>query len=351
MKTILHAISWRDLQSLAALMAEKFFVGFFPGEPYCYREERTLITIFIEETFACALRNKLEKVDVNSFLRKIAAVLGLSGYENTASIIATCTLLVSQFHKFCVLDKEPNEMAYQNMWYIDVSENVYSPNGQRRFYVIESEKISWQTKKNGRRWRMMTSLQYTVVESWRNEDGAWVNTRGWDFYTFSQEQEARMFLAHLVLKLNSSQQNQMLKIADEITHGVHYGLEKEIRRVKRERKQNHGGQLLSQQQTTAKTPANTKAVYVFDMGNGNIKIGVSVNVSDRKATISNSSGLPINRYCHTAQLSVKQAMQIEGRCHHHFWEQHTLGEFFKITYEEARDYLSTLAPIAFESEY
>ena len=88
-----------------------------------------------------------------------------------------------------------------------------------------------------------------------------------------------------------------------------------------------------------------KKVYVFDMNNEFIKIGISVDVKKRASSISSSSGYAVLRHYESALMSDDDARAIERDLHAHFKTYRALGEFFKITFEEACDELNKRAEL------
>ena len=93
-----------------------------------------------------------------------------------------------------------------------------------------------------------------------------------------------------------------------------------------------------------------KRVYINALDNGTVKIGVSNNVKSRQKSIIGNGGVFILRYCYTNMLPVAEAMLIEQKCHVHFKERCKVGEFFYVTYDEAKAYLQTLAHVVFDSK-
>lgn len=91
-------------------------------------------------------------------------------------------------------------------------------------------------------------------------------------------------------------------------------------------------------------------VYIFEFNNNTIKIGISNNVINRATHIKSNSGLNILKWCCTEGFDQRKARDIEFACHTFFNNSKTQGEFFATSYETAKEYLQTLAPIVCESE-
>lgn len=91
-------------------------------------------------------------------------------------------------------------------------------------------------------------------------------------------------------------------------------------------------------------------VYVLQLNNGTIKIGISRNIRKRIQTIQGNSGLKITQYAYTKDpLTSYEARRIEAICHNHFCQKRTIGEFFNAAFDEACAYLRTevKSPLAF----
>ena len=81
-------------------------------------------------------------------------------------------------------------------------------------------------------------------------------------------------------------------------------------------------------------------VYILEMENDTVKIGYTKNFSSHAKTVSNSSGLKIVNWCHSEYVLAETAKKIERRCHSTFAESKTLGEFFKSSFDDAKNELS-----------
>ena len=86
-------------------------------------------------------------------------------------------------------------------------------------------------------------------------------------------------------------------------------------------------------------------VYVLDLGNGTVKIGISNNVRSRIAQ-AQTFGLKVVRFAVTQQgFKESQALKIESACHKYFKDKSVTKEVFNIPYDEAKAHLQTYAPI------
>lgn len=78
-----------------------------------------------------------------------------------------------------------------------------------------------------------------------------------------------------------------------------------------------------------------KRVYVLDMDNELVKIGISDRIERRIREIQLSSGFAVHRHHETGLLNDSAALKLESDLHNHFAAYRTYGEFFKIAFEEA----------------
>lgn len=86
-------------------------------------------------------------------------------------------------------------------------------------------------------------------------------------------------------------------------------------------------------------------VYIAEMNNGTVKVGVSKSPEKRLKGVSSGSGLEIvNAICSVA-LDNKIASEIESALKKCFSEQKVRGEFFSITFETACDELKKYADV------
>ena len=90
-----------------------------------------------------------------------------------------------------------------------------------------------------------------------------------------------------------------------------------------------------------------KCVYIFQLRNGIVKIGVTSNFKQRKSTTENNSGFKIENYCHTELMKNKDAREIELKCHTAFKNHRQQGEFFNVDFGEACLELKKYADIVF----
>lgn len=265
------------------------------------------------------------------------------------------------------------------MWLIDINDRAYSKdaNGYRQFFVVRKElqypfEIWDETRERWKWVPVRKRMKFFVGEHWCTPESEG-DTGDFDYYEFATYQEACVFIADLIVRLNSPCHNALIQAAREITDEIInlfpnklqrlvdelYAHEAERRQkqererqrqqraeVERRQQQERELQKIKAKKATQTHDPDKKSVYVFDMGNGTVKIGVSANVKQRATTIENSSGLTITRRCHTEQMPTRLSLQIEENCHKHFAEHRMKGEFFKITYEDAYTYLLTITPVS-----
>ncbi len=91
--------------------------------------------------------------------------------------------------------------------------------------------------------------------------------------------------------------------------------------------------------------SDLKCVYAFEMENGTVKIGYTKDIRRRMQTIISSSGLDIVNVYATDFVDSEVAYTIEQACHETFEDYRIRGEFFKISFAEARAELDKYSAI------
>ena len=89
------------------------------------------------------------------------------------------------------------------------------------------------------------------------------------------------------------------------------------------------------------TDEQKKKVYVFDFGD-KVKIGVSADVPKRKRNLETGGCQEVEKEWESAELDAKKAFELERRAHEHFAAYRLKGEYFRVTFEEARGVLEAL---------
>ena len=77
------------------------------------------------------------------------------------------------------------------------------------------------------------------------------------------------------------------------------------------------------------------SVYIFEMSNGTVKIGISNNVPYRVKAVEGETHLKVMDIYYRAVESRKKALAIETALHNYFAAQCVQGEYFLIDFEEA----------------
>lgn len=243
------------------------------------------------------------------------------------------------------------------MWLFDIYYDIYSREMNRSIFVVEWEKGKCDSNPNPRfKRRRYDKPIYIVVEEWHTPESQG-DTGDWDFYTFMTYQDAAIFIAELCMKFNSPAQQRLMEAAEQLVTDITKENKKAFKKMEADQRQKQieEQRKLKEQKKIEEQrkieeqkrieQAHNKHVYAFDMNNGTVKIGVSNNVSKRRAAVSSSSGLEIPRWCYTETFRDYRAYGIESECHKFFAPRRTKGEFFKISYEEARDKLQTYGKI------
>lgn len=213
------------------------------------------------------------------------------------------------------------------MWLYDIHYNIYSSELSRKIYIVKTQGDDYDefTGNNRASKRRHNTDLFTVVEEWYTPESKG-NTGDFNYYTFGTYLEAETFIISLAMRLNTPWQNAAAQAAEQFVTKITKEFGKAYKQTKR----------LIEEKSEAKKDT---CVYVFDMGNNSVKIGISRQVEKRLKTISFSSGLSINRYSFTKPVTKRQARKIESLCHEHFSEHRKKGEFFSIPYETACNYL------------
>ena len=88
-----------------------------------------------------------------------------------------------------------------------------------------------------------------------------------------------------------------------------------------------------------------KCVYVLEMENGAVKIGMTKNFLQRARQIMAESGLQVKNWCHSEYLPAEIARDIENACHEQFEGCKVGNEFFETDFNSAVNELSKHAEI------
>lgn len=167
-------------------------------------------------------------------------------------------------------------------------------------------------------------------------------------HAFATEQEARLFIAELVMKLNEPWIAELNKAANKIVSEIKDAREK-LRHDATFQDEMHAR--LDQERLDNLIDEPRQHVYCFEASDGTTKIGISNNIKNRRASLQNTFKVKLLRMCCTCTFPSSVARKIEVACHRHFAEQHAYGEFFNVPFDTARDYLAEHAPIIREGEY
>lgn len=210
------------------------------------------------------------------------------------------------------------------MWHFDINHSIYSIDMNRRISIVAHEESVPLSR------RIVKRKYYTLFEEWYT-----ANSRGdtgdFDHYTFITYQDAEMFIAKLAVSLNSFDQQILMRAAEVFATRI----TKEYKDTKRQIENN------AKQKEKAAKLANARHVYIFDMENNTVKIGIAKNVEERRRQKISDSGMDILRWCYTIPFDVNRAREIERDCHIHFSKVRTHGEFFAVTFDEACTYLQS----------
>lgn len=101
---------------------------------------------------------------------------------------------------------------------------------------------------------------------------------------------------------------------------------------------------------TPPPPPPPCVVYVLQMSNNTVKIGVSQDITQRKKTIKGHSGLNILMQWCTELIPRRIAYKVEALSHKELAEHKTQGEFFDIPFDDACFTVALYTAIVSEGE-
>lgn len=158
---------------------------------------------------------------------------------------------------------------------------------------------------------------------------------------FSSWEEAEDFLRVLAWVLNAPSQISFTEIlSTDLMETIKHANPEELYALAAKEQE--------ELQANLNTERGGTHVYILQMDNGTVKIGMSANIRNRIAAIISHSGLEVLKWCCTGGFPTVEARYIELNCHNFFHDKRKRGEFFKIDYEEAKKFLQGYAPIIYE---
>ena len=146
--------------------------------------------------------------------------------------------------------------------------------------------------------------------------------------------EAELFLIQLVDLLNSGEKDPVCPAATQFVRDV-------LEQAPVEQ------MLIEQERQAAKRKAemrNGVHIYIFQLDNGTIKIGISNNIMRRVKQIEGAVKVTKIAYSR-AGFKEWQAREIERDCHNHFRDKRKMNEYFFVPFDEAKEYLQNITPI------
>lgn len=99
-----------------------------------------------------------------------------------------------------------------------------------------------------------------------------------------------------------------------------------------------------------KSPPPPHVVYVLQMSNTTVKIGVTQDITQRKKTIKGNSGLNILKEWCTDLIPRRIAYKVEALSHKELEGHKTQGEFFDIPFDDACFTVALYTAIVSEGE-
>lgn len=223
---------------------------------------------------------------------------------------------------------------YDSVWNDDDKYDIFFDRCFRVDKIVKKHIYGGNSREIGRYeiWELWTSLEQPKM--W-DRDYLIRNDKKQLVAWFTEKEAVNSFLRLLAYVLNAPPEIPMSRIiSPELLDMISTMNIEEIYKVKEKERKNN-----------IKYFTKGTVVYVFEVENTTVKIGFTNDVVRRAAAVTGHSGLKITRICFTVPLA--NAPDIEKRCHLHFAKQRRYNtEFFDISFEEAQDYLASLAKLA-----
>lgn len=105
-------------------------------------------------------------------------------------------------------------------------------------------------------------------------------------------------------------------------------------------------EMIANMENCKSKPKKAKQIYVIELSNGLVKIGVSSNIKKRFNAIEKGSGSHI---LHEELFNSDNPIKVEFKMHKHFLEQRTNGEFYNCDFNEAINLAKELCLIGKEN--
>lgn len=355
------AMSGGEINTLALHLAKELTKNYTPELKYSREDIRwdfdaqNVIALFIHHCFWEIKEHGTIQTHPDYLVNRFTS--HMRGYQYSAyeppSIRWICRAFARQFvNDFSKLKNNNRYCMGYDHWvmlaceaYIEYNENWH------QFYI---ESWFYPTAEGGRH-PERKFCKAVLYERWTEYgDGG----KGWEdmdepIAAFDTKEQASFFLAQLVNLLNSSENAPVCQASAQLIRDTLAQAPQELERIQEElaeadrvaqaeRERRQIEQNLRKLSERAKRDAeknNRKCVYVFGRADGSSKIGISYDIKQRQTAIKNSGGYKVTQYCYTPLFPTSVARAIEAECHAHFANLRLEGEFFKVPYEEAKNYL------------
>lgn len=184
-----------------------------------------------------------------------------------------------------------------------------------------------------------------VVEKWY--DKADESTHYFPYKVFATENEARLFIAELIMKINAPWYPLLEKAEADILDEMANVYVNDAKAIDEEFKR-----MDKAEQAVGNFHLSRAQVYIMNFTDGVQKIGVSNNPIVRTRTKEKESGRLARDVCATDVLPGNDSFKIEKQCHADL-NKYRIGksEFFTCTNEQARATLEKYSPITFYKKF
>lgn len=170
--------------------------------------------------------------------------------------------------------------------------------------------------------------------------------------------EAELFMLQLVDLLNSGEKDPVCPAATQFIRDVLEQAPVEQMRMEEERQAAERAQREeaerrrkeAEQQAAIARAKREEAmrdgvhVYIFELDNGTVKIGISNNIMRRVKEVQGAVKVTKIAYSR-ASFKEWQAREIERDCHNHFRDKRKMNEYFYVTFNEAKTYLQNITDV------
>lgn len=313
----------------------------FHGRWGNFRTHFTTLALVIKQAFLDYFRNGRKEYTLPETVDIADNIATLSGYGRDKVLVGYYFSRAIYYWSWAfvkalarVAERSEDIKMAKSLWRRYKDGSAYMEFNSRYFLLEKSDSHdSWSRGDCG------------VVEKWYAEEDE--DDHYFPYKVFSNESEARLFIAELIMKINSPWYPSLKNAVDNICAEMakvyvndQKNVEEELDR--REAEEEAGGDYCF----------HRSHVYIMNFTDGVQKIGFSTNPISRTRTKEIDSGRIAIDVCATDIMSEKEARRIEAACHADL-AKYRIGrsEFFTCTNEQAQATLKKYAPITFQKNF